>query len=101
MTQSDLARALNMNRQQIGALKDNKRAVIVGTTSYGKGVIQNVYELSDGGVLKLTTQEYFTPNNERINKIGIKPDYEIELSEEDINNEFDSQLEKAKELLKD
>lgn len=84
----------------IGALKDNKRATIVGTTTYGKGVIQNVYMLADGGVLKLTTQEYFTPNNEKINKIGIKPDYEVELTEENIENNYDAQLEKAKEILK-
>lgn len=83
----------------VGALKDNNRATIVGTTTYGKGVIQNVYPLSDGGILKLTTQEYFTPNNEKINKIGIEPDYEVELTDEDIENEFDSQLEKAKEIL--
>lgn len=83
----------------IGALKDNKRATIVGTTTYGKGVIQNVYPLSDGGVLKLTTQEYFTPTNEKINKIGIEPDYVVELTDEDLQNEFDSQLEKAKEIL--
>lgn len=83
-----------------GALKDNGRAKIIGTQTYGKGVIQNVYPLADGGVLKLTTQEYYTPNNTKINKIGITPDYEIELTDEDIENEYDSQLEKAKEILK-
>ena len=84
----------------VGALKDNKRAIIVGITTYGKGVIQNFYELSDGGALKLTTQEFFTPDNHRINKTGISPDYEVKLSEEDLKNGIDSQLEKAKELLK-
>ena len=57
-----------------GALMDNGVAVSVGTTTYGKGVIQNVYSLSDGGVLKLTTAEYYTPNRNKINKVGITPD---------------------------
>lgn len=83
----------------VGALKDNGIATIVGKTTYGKGVIQNIYTLADGGVLKLTTQEYFTPNNEKIDKLGIAPDYEVELTEEDIKNGKDTQLEKAKELL--
>ncbi len=85
----------------VGALKDNKRAEIVGITTYGKGVIQNFYELADGGALKLTTQEFFTPNNNRINKVGISPNYEVELSQEDVQNGIDTQLEKAKELLND
>ena len=83
----------------VGALKDNNRAEIVGTTTYGKGVIQNVYEL-DRSALKLTTHEYFTPNNEKINEIGIEPNYEVELTEENLENGFDAQLEKAKEVLK-
>jgi len=86
-----------------GALKDNGVAKVVGTTTYGKGVIQNVYELTDGSVLKLTTQEYYTPNNEKINKIGISPDYEVELPEADENSEeemTDTQLEAAKAILK-
>lgn len=83
----------------VGALKDNERAVIVGNITYGKGVIQNVYNLSDGGALKLTTQEFFTPNNDGINKVGITPNYEVELSEDDIKNGKDTQFEKAKEIL--
>lgn len=83
-----------------GALKDNGVAKIVGTVTYGKGVIQNVYQLADGSVLKLTTQEYYTPNENKIHKEGITPDYEIDISEEDIKNEVDSQLNKALEVLK-
>ncbi len=83
-----------------GALEDNKEAVTVGELTYGKGVIQNVYQLLDGSVLKLTTQEYFTPNRTKINKVGIKPDYEVKISDEDAEKEKDSQLEKAQELLK-
>lgn len=83
-----------------GALKDYGIAKIVGTVTYGKGVIQAVYSLEDGSALKLTTDEYYTPKNNKINKVGITPDYEVELTEEDVENGIDSQLEKAKEVLK-
>lgn len=81
----------------VGALKDNGRAKSVGTKTFGKGVIQNVFFLNDGSALKLTVNEYFTPNETKINKVGIAPDYEVELSE---NSEEDTQLNKAIELLK-
>ena len=81
----------------VGALKDNGKAKIVGTNTYGKGVIQSVFMLNDGSALKLTIQEYYTPNETKINKVGIKPDYEIE---QDHETEEDEQLEKAIELLK-
>ena len=81
----------------VAALKENGKAEVVGKTSYGKGVIQSVLELNDGSVLKLTVSEYFTPNENKINKIGIEPDYDIEL---DYENEIDTQLNKAIELLK-
>ena len=86
-----------------GALVDNEVATTVGTTTYGKGVIQNVYSLSDGSVLKLTTTEYYSPNRNKINKVGIKPDYEVQLDENNVTEDgtiFDNQLEKAKEILK-
>jgi len=83
-----------------GALKDHGVAKVIGTVTYGKGVIQEIIPLNDGGVLKLTTSEYYTPNNVKINKIGITPDYEIEISKEDSENKIDTQLEKAKEILK-
>lgn len=85
-----------------GALVDNEVATTVGTVTYGKGVIQNVYSLSDGSVLKLTTAEYYTPNKNKINKVGITPDYEVELDEELTSEDgtiVDTQLEKAKEIL--
>lgn len=83
----------------VGALKDNDRATIVGTTTYGKGVIQNVFSLTDGSVLKLTIAEYFTPKNNVINKVGIEPDYEVELEEDENEETVDTQLNKALELL--
>lgn len=80
-----------------GALKDHERAQIVGTKTYGKGVIQSVFMLDDGSALKLTVEEYFTPKNNKINKLGIEPHHIVEL---DLENENDLQLEKAQELLK-
>ncbi|CDE83388.1 carboxy-terminal processing protease [Clostridium sp. CAG:273] len=89
----------------VGALKDNERATIVGTKTYGKGVIQEVDRLNDGSGLKITIEEYYTPNRDKINKVGIKPDEEIELSSEIIEkgtytDEEDNQLQKAIEIIK-
>ncbi|MBR3614238.1 MAG: S41 family peptidase [Clostridia bacterium] len=81
----------------VAALKENNKAEVVGKKSYGKGVIQSILELNDGSVLKLTVSEYFTPKENKINKIGVEPNYDIEL---DIENKIDTQLNKAIELLK-
>ena len=81
----------------LGALKDNGDAKSVGTKTYGKGVIQSVFFLKDNSVLKLTIQEYYTPNETKINKVGIEPDYVVEENEE---TEEDEQLQRAIELLK-
>lgn len=88
-----------------GALKDNKKAILIGTTTYGKGVIQELRQLSDGSGLKITTNEYFTPNRNAINKVGIKPDIEVELPDDAktqlvIEEKDDNQLQKAIEVLK-
>lgn len=86
-----------------GALKDHKRATIVGTTSYGKGVLQTVYMVDDAA-LKVTTDEFFTPNRNKIHEVGIEPDYVVEVEKEyvesfNIPREKDTQLDKAIELL--
>ncbi len=66
-----------------GALKDKyPSTTIVGKKTYGKGVIQTLYNLSDGSGLKVTTEEYYTPNHNKINKEGIKPDVEINLTKD-------------------
>lgn len=90
-----------------GILKDYKLATIVGTTTYGKGVIQEVYPdvlgKDIGGALKVTVSEYFTPNGNKINKVGIEPDEKIELDDSestDITKDTDTQLQKAIEILK-
>lgn len=86
------------------ALKDNNRAQVVGIKTYGKGVIQNVYRLTDGSALKLTTQEYYTALGNKLNEIGIEPNVEVELPDGvniyNVSREQDTQLQKAIELLK-
>ena len=88
-----------------GALKDLGKAKTVGTTTYGKGVIQQILKLNDGSGLKITIEEYQTPNRNKINKVGIEPDEKVELPETVTNplivkeNE-DTQLQKAIEMLK-
>ena len=83
-----------------GALKDSYGAVIVGTTSYGKGKVQQTQNLSDGSMIKYTTAQWLRPNKECIDGIGIEPDYKVELKVNDKTGEVtDTQLEKAKDLL--
>lgn len=89
-----------------GALKDYNAAVTVGTTTFGKGVVQLPFELKSGiGGLKVTVSKYYTPKGEDINKKGIIPDYEVKLTEEDVNKEYskdtDPQLQKGIEVMKD
>lgn len=81
-----------------GALKDYQKATIVGMTSFGKGVMQTMLNLSDGGKLKVTTAHWYTPNDSSINKTGIKPDVEIDRTVQDITEDKDPQLDKAKSL---
>ena len=88
-----------------GALKDLGKAKIVGTKTYGKGVIQEILRLKDGSGIKITTEEYQTPNHNKINKVGIEPDETVELPETVTNilnvpEDQDTQLQKAIELLK-
>ena len=81
-----------------GALKDYKKATIVGTKTYGKGVVQTMLELSGGSLLKITTAHWYTPEGQTINKTGITPDIEVKRSYSDINSGKDPQLDKAKTL---
>jgi len=86
-----------------GALRDHKKAVLVGEKSYGKGVVQSVFNLSDGSAFKLTTAEYFTPNGESIHKKGITPDHVVKLEANTnvfaLSESEDIQLQKAIEVL--
>ncbi len=83
-----------------GAVKDYKIGTLVGTTTYGKGIVQNIYPFTDGTSLKLTCSEYFTPNGTNIHGVGIEPDVVIEYEYDENNPEKDNQLEKAIEVLK-
>ena len=82
-----------------GALKDNGRATLIGTKSFGKGLVQEINKLPGGSGVNITTQKYLTPNGTDINKKGITPDVEVKNTEEDIKNKKDKQLEKADEVL--
>ena len=81
-----------------GALQDYDKATIVGEKTYGTGVVQSLFNLSDGATLKVTTADWYTPLDRSINGEGITPDIEVERSYEDINKMRDPQMDKAKEL---
>ena len=86
------------------ALRDFDKAKLVGTKTFGKGIMQNTVELKNGGGLKITVATYKTAKSECYHKIGLLPDYEVDLPEDtDISNpdpETDTQLKKALEILK-
>lgn len=84
-----------------GALKDNKRAVLVGEKSFGKGLVQEINRLPNNSGVNITIQKYLTPNGTDINKKGIVPDVVVELTDDDIKNKDDKQLKKANEVLQD
>lgn len=79
-----------------GALQDYGKATIMGEKTYGKGVVQNLLNLSAGATLKVTTADWHTPNDRSINKEGITPDEEVEMTYEDINVMRDPQMDAAK-----
>lgn len=81
-----------------GALQDYGKATILGEQTYGKGVVQNLFTLSDGATLKVTTAEWYTPKERSINGEGITPDKVVERSYEDINKMRDPQMDAAKAL---
>ena len=82
-----------------GALQDYGVATVIGQTSFGKGSVQKYEILPDGSSYRLTVALWFTPNERQIDELGIKPDREVELTEEDINAGRDPQLDRALELL--
>ena len=86
-----------------GALKDNNKATVVGTKSYGKGIVQSVFSFIDGSGMSVTTAKYYTPSGVCIHGIGIEPDIEVNAESKKAISEMepaeDTQLEKALELL--
>lgn len=87
-----------------GAIQDYKLGTLVGTTTFGKGIVQQIISLKDGSAVKLTISSYFTPNGRNIHGTGIEPDVECVFDGETYyssEDRYDNQLEKAKEVLKD
>lgn len=84
-----------------GAVQDYGKAEIIGTQTYGKGVVQNLFDLKDGTCVKLTTSEYFTPKGRNIDGKGITPDVKIEYKYNAKDPKADNQLDKAVSVVKD
>lgn len=82
-----------------GALKDYNLAILVGQKSYGKGSVQQPFNLSDGSEMKVTVAKWYTPKDYGIDKLGIKPDIEVKFKKEDYEKGYDRQLEEAKKVL--
>jgi carboxyl-terminal processing protease len=85
-----------------GAIQDLDRAPLVGTTTFGKGSVQNWIALdNDQGAVRVTVARWLTPDKRQIHEIGLTPDHEVEITEQDILDELDPQLDKAIEVLLD
>jgi carboxyl-terminal processing protease len=86
-----------------GAVKDYGIGTLVGTTTYGKGVVQALQQLNDGSAVKLTIANYYTPNGNNIHKIGVEPDVEVKLDESLLNRSYtkeeDNQIAEALKIL--
>jgi carboxyl-terminal processing protease len=82
-----------------GAIKDYKRATIIGTVTFGKGSVQNVHTLSDKSELRVTIARFFSPLDHEIHHVGITPDIEVTISDDDLAAKRDPQLGKAVEIL--
>lgn len=87
-----------------GAIKDYEYGTLIGTTTFGKGIVQTIFPLSDGDALKLTTAKYFTPSGNYIHEVGIEPDIELEYEYlnpegEEYEEKYDNQILKAIEVL--
>lgn len=88
-----------------GAIKDYERGTLIGTKTFGKGIVQTLFPLSDGDAIKLTTAKYFTPKGNYIHGVGIEPDVELEYeylnpSGTEYEMQYDNQVQKAVELLR-
>ena len=89
-----------------GAVKDYQYGTLIGTTTFGKGIVQTIFPLENGDAVKLTTAKYFTPKGNYIHGVGIEPDIELEYEYLDkdatsYDEAYDNQIQKAIEVLKD
>lgn len=83
-----------------GSLRDHRKASLIGTKTFGKGTVQELQPLHDGSRLKITVANWLLPSGQVLEKNGLAPDYEVKITEEDIETKRDPQFEKAKEVLK-
>lgn len=82
-----------------GALQDHGRALLIGETTFGKGSVQAIHEMSNGAELRVTMARWFTPNDRAIHGEGLEPDIVVELTAEDVEAEHDPQLDRAVDYL--
>jgi carboxyl-terminal processing protease len=87
-----------------GAIKDYEYGTLVGTTTFGKGIVQTIYQLDDGSAIKVTTAKYYTPKGNYIHGVGIEPDITLEYEysgpdDTSYDKKYDNQLQKAMEIL--
>ena len=88
-----------------GAIKDYQYGTLIGTKTFGKGIVQSVRQLSDGSAIKLTTAKYYTPKGNYIHEVGIEPDVKLEYEytgdkNADYDKAYDNQIQKAIEIFK-
>lgn len=83
-----------------GALRDDRGIKLIGEKSFGKGSVQTLEDFNDGSSLKVTIAKWFTPSGQSIHEVGLEPDIKVELTDEDIENQNDSQLNRAMEEIK-
>lgn len=84
-----------------GAIADQKRGVIMGTVTFGKGTVQEVADFADGSSMRFTIAKWFTPNGRSVNKVGLTPDIIVEVLDEDAEKNYDRQKEEAAKYLRD
>ena len=86
-----------------GALKDHKRAIVLGSPTFGKGSVQSIIPLNNGGGIRITISKYYLPSGKSISEVGVKPDIFVEEDDNEnfkVNSPYDNQLEYAVKLLK-
>jgi len=82
-------------------LSDYNKAIIVGKQTYGKGSVQEPFDIGNGALLKLTIARWYTPKGKSIEEEGITPDIEVSFQKEDFEDNYDRQKEEAKKILRD